>query len=120
MAARTHPDVVLMDLQLGDGMDGVTATRKLTAGEGPRVLVLTMLDTDADITRAIGRALFISEATVKTHLGRISSKLGRRPGRAQWRWPRSDGCCPDAGNMGGRGPRRSRADHHRGDAAHPV
>ncbi|WP_214324704.1 response regulator [Nonomuraea sediminis] len=146
MAARTHPDVVLMDLQLGDGMDGVTATRKLTEGEGPRVLVLTMFDTDADITRAIeagatgyllkaarpdelftaihsaasgrtalsapvadrllarmrsprpslsereheilghlarglsnraiGRALFISEATVKTHLGRIYGKLG--------------------------------------------
>ncbi|NUP76937.1 MAG: response regulator transcription factor, partial [Nonomuraea sp.] len=26
--------------------------------------------------RAIGRALFISEATVKTHLGRIYGKLG--------------------------------------------
>ncbi|MFJ9244958.1 response regulator [Streptomyces sp. NPDC101776] len=145
MAARVRPDVVLMDLQLGDGMDGVTATRKLTAGEGPRVLVLTMFDTDADITRAveagatgyllkaerpeelftaihsaasgrttlsapvadrlldrmrnprptlserereilgqlarglgnrdIARALFISEATVKTHLGRIYGKL---------------------------------------------
>ncbi|MFI6548073.1 response regulator [Streptomyces prunicolor] len=146
LAARVRPDVVLMDLQLGDGMDGVTATRKLTAGDGPRVLVLTMFDTDADITRAveagatgyllkaerpeelftaihsaasgrtalsapvadrlmarmrsahptlserereilgqlarglgnreIARALFISEATVKTHLGRIYGKLG--------------------------------------------
>jgi DNA-binding NarL/FixJ family response regulator len=148
MAARLKPDVVLMDLQLGDGMDGVTATRRLTSGgtEGPRVLVLTMFDTDADITRAvaagatgyllkaerpdelftairnaaagrtalsapvadrllaqlrsprpalsereheilgqlahglgnreIARALFISEATVKTHLGRIYTKLG--------------------------------------------
>lgn len=153
MAARLHPDVVLMDLQLGDGMDGVTATRRLTAagadGPGtplPRVLVLTMFDTDADISRAIeagatgyllkaerpdelfaairdaasgrtalsapvadrllaqlrsprpalserereilgqlahglgnreiARALFISEATVKTHLGRIYGKLG--------------------------------------------
>ena len=146
LAARIRPDVVLMDLQLGDGMDGVTATRKLTAGDGPRVLVLTMFDTDADITRAveagatgyllkaerpeelftaihsaasgrtalsapvadrlmarmrsphptlserereilgqlarglgnreIARALFISEATVKTHLGRIYGKLG--------------------------------------------
>ncbi|WP_405873988.1 response regulator [Streptomyces sp. NBC_00005] len=151
MAARVHPDVVLMDLQLGDGMDGVTATRHLTAGGeyaevAPRVLVLTMFDTDADITRAIeagatgyllkaerpdelfaaihsaasgrtalsapvadrllaqmrsprptlsdreheilgqlarglgnreiARALFISEATVKTHLGRIYGKLG--------------------------------------------
>lgn len=148
MAARLDPDVVLMDLQLDGGMDGVTATRRLTAGEGagPRVLVLTMFDTDADITRAIeagatgyllkaeqpeelftairdaasgrstlsapvadrlltrlrsprpalsareqdilaqlalglgnreiARALFISEATVKTHLGRIYGKLG--------------------------------------------
>jgi DNA-binding response OmpR family regulator len=49
-----------MDLQLGAGMDGVTATRHLSSGggedfgaPGPRVLVLTMFDTDADITRAI-------------------------------------------------------------------
>ncbi|MFJ9152560.1 response regulator [Streptomyces sp. NPDC102270] len=148
MAAHLNPDVVLMDLQLDDGMDGVTATRRLTAegSPGPRVLVLTMFDTDADITRAIeadatgyllkaeqpeelfsairdaasgrstlsapvadrlltrlrsprpalsareheilaqlgrglgnreiARALFISEATVKTHLGRIYGKLG--------------------------------------------
>ncbi|MBO8194659.1 response regulator transcription factor [Streptomyces oryzae] len=150
VAARVRPDIVLMDLQLGGGMDGVTATRRLSAREGeksgPRVLVLTMFDTDADVTRAIeagasgyllkaerpeelfaairnaasGRTalsapvadrvlaqlrsprpalsererdilqqlarglgnreiahvLFISEATVKTHLGRIYSKLG--------------------------------------------
>ncbi|MER6420273.1 response regulator transcription factor [Streptomyces sp. NPDC001137] len=146
MAARLHPDVVLMDLQLGAGMDGVTATRLLTAEGATRVLVLTMFDTDVDITRAIeagatgyllkaerpeelfaairsaafgrttlsapvadrllaqmrsprptlsareqdilgqlarglgnreiARALFISEATVKTHLGRIYGKLG--------------------------------------------
>ncbi|WTW49319.1 response regulator transcription factor [Streptomyces sp. NBC_00015] len=148
LAARLRPDVVLMDLQLDSGMDGVTATRRLTGGPeaGPRVLVLTMFDTDADITRAIeagatgyllkaerpdelfaairaaaagrtalsapvadrlltrlrsprptlsareheilaqlarglgnreiARALFISEATVKTHLGRIYNKLG--------------------------------------------
>ncbi|GAA4561329.1 response regulator transcription factor [Streptomyces collinus] len=147
MAARLRPDVVLMDLQLDGGMDGVTATRRLTEdGVGPRVLVLTMFDTDADVTRAIeagatgyllkaeqpdelftairnaasgrtalsppvadrlltrlrspcpalsprereilgqlarglgnreiARALFISEATVKTHLSRIYDKLG--------------------------------------------
>lgn len=148
LAARLHPDVVLMDLQLGEGIDGVEATRRITtAGENPpHVLVLTTYDTDADITRAIGagatgyllkaerpeelfaaihaaaagrttlsppvasrvmarmrgtrptltdreldilgqlarglgnrdiaRALFISEATVKTHLGRIYDKLG--------------------------------------------
>ncbi|MFJ2824489.1 response regulator [Streptomyces toxytricini] len=147
LAARLRPDVVLMDLQLGDGIDGVEATRRITAAPNPpHVLVLTTYDTDADITRAIGagatgyllkaerpeelfaaihaaaqgrttlsapvasrvmaamrgtrptltdreldilgqlarglgnrdiaRALFISEATVKTHLGRIYDKLG--------------------------------------------
>ncbi|PRH76846.1 DNA-binding response regulator [Streptomyces solincola] len=146
VAAKLRPDVVLMDLQLGSGIDGVEATRRITAGggPGPRVLVLTTYDTDADVTRAIGagatgyllkaerpeelfaaihaaalgratlsapvarragapsaapaltprerdilgqlarglgnreiaRALFVSEATVKTHLGRIYAKLG--------------------------------------------
>jgi DNA-binding NarL/FixJ family response regulator len=158
LAARLAPDVVLMDLQLGAGIDGVETTRRLTtgttatdttaAGSGrtPHVLVLTTYDTDADITRAIeagatgyllkaerpeelfaaihaaaqgrtalsgpvagrvmanlrkprpaltdrerdilaqlatglgnreiARALFISEATVKTHLRRIYDKLG--------------------------------------------
>ncbi|MEV0256163.1 response regulator transcription factor [Streptomyces sp. NPDC050732] len=148
LASKLAPDVVLMDLQLGDGIDGVEATRRITSATppAPHVLVLTTYDTDADITRAIeagatgyllkaerpeelfsaihaasrgrttlsppvasrvmarmrapqptltdrerdilgqlsqglgnreiARALFISEATVKTHLGRIYDKLG--------------------------------------------
>ncbi|MEU8470557.1 response regulator transcription factor [Streptomyces sp. NPDC029006] len=147
-SGRLAPDVVLMDLQLGEGIDGVETTRRLTAAPGPPpyVLVLTTYDTDADITRAIqagatgyllkaerpeelfaaihsaaqgrpalsapvatrvmaglrsprvsltgrerdilaqlarglgnrdiARALFISEATVKTHLRRIYDKRG--------------------------------------------
>ncbi|KUF19798.1 MULTISPECIES: response regulator [Streptomyces] len=182
LAGKLAPDVVLMDLQLGPGIDGVEATRRITGwgredggggngsgggsgsggdggsgggvgeegdgqgGGAPRVLVLTTYDTDADITRAIeagatgyllkaerpeelfaaihaaaqgrtalsppvasrvmarmrepqptltpreldilgrlaqgmgnreiARTLFISEATVKTHLGRMYEKLG--------------------------------------------
>jgi len=140
-------DVVLMDLRMGGGMDGVTATRRITdLDRSPPVLVLTTYDTDADIlaaveagatgymlkdsppeqlcaavrtaaqgrtalapdvatrlmdrlrsplptlsgreleilgllargmsNRAISRELFISEATVKTHLVHIFDKLG--------------------------------------------
>ncbi|SEB95019.1 DNA-binding response regulator, NarL/FixJ family, contains REC and HTH domains [Streptomyces misionensis] len=147
LARRTAPDVVLMDLQLGAGIDGVETTRRLRAAHpAPHVLVLTTYDTDADVTRAveagatgyllkaerpedlftaihaaakgrpalsppvagrvlsrlrdprpaltprerdilaqlaqglpnhaIARALYISEATVKTHLRRVYDKLG--------------------------------------------
>ena len=139
-------DVVLMDLQMGSGMDGVTATKRIRAAGGPPVLILTTYDSDADIlaavdagaagymlkdaapkeirnavtaaaegrtalapqvagrllgqlrspetslsprelellelladgmaNRAMARQLFISEATVKTHLVHIYEKLG--------------------------------------------
>lgn len=46
-------DVVLMDLQMGAGMDGVTATRKIRQVGGPPVLILTTYDTDADILAAV-------------------------------------------------------------------
>ncbi|MEV0051992.1 response regulator transcription factor [Saccharopolyspora shandongensis] len=144
--AGTEVDIVLMDLQMPTGMDGVTATRRITAEGGPPVLVLTTYDSDADIltaveagatgymlkdappeelcqavwlaasgqtalapgvaarllghlrrpqpalspreveilqllaqglsNRALSKALFISEATVKTHLVHIYDKLG--------------------------------------------
>ena len=54
-AARLRPDVVLMDLQLGTGLHGAEATRRITSA-GPRpphVLVLTTFDSDSDILAAI-------------------------------------------------------------------
>ncbi len=49
-----RPDVVLMDLNLGSGPGGVSATAALRArSHPPRVLVLTTYDTEADILAAI-------------------------------------------------------------------
>lgn len=47
-------DVVLMDLRLGDGADGVSATSEIRAlPNPPRVLILTTYETDTDILRAV-------------------------------------------------------------------
>ncbi|MDJ0458175.1 response regulator transcription factor [Arthrobacter sp. NQ7] len=145
---REHaPDVVVMDLAMGPGMDGIGAIRQIRdLSRGQAVLVFTTYDSDADIVRAVdsgamgyllkdaapeeifaairgavqgrsvmsppvasrlfqqlrnpeevltpreaellsllteglsnrelGQRLFISEATVKTHLAHIYSKLG--------------------------------------------
>ncbi|MEC4020894.1 response regulator transcription factor [Streptomyces sp. H27-D2] len=49
-----RPDVVLMDLQMGAGMHGVEATRRITAlPDPPAVLILTTYNTDADILAAV-------------------------------------------------------------------
>ncbi|WP_314675541.1 response regulator transcription factor [uncultured Rhodococcus sp.] len=141
------PDLVMMDLDMGTGMHGAEAIKRLRSdGVDIPVLVFTTYDTDADVVRAVdagaigyllkdstpdeifgavrgavagrsvlsptvasrlvqqmqrpqealtaresellsllaegmtnrelGKALFISEATVKTHLGHIYAKLG--------------------------------------------
>ena len=54
VAGSARPDVVLMDLHLGPGLDGAEATRQLVALEHPpHVLVLTAYESEADILRAI-------------------------------------------------------------------
>ena len=51
---RVRPDVVLMDLHLGAGMNGAEATERLLAlPHPPRVIVLTTYDSDSDILPAI-------------------------------------------------------------------
>ena len=54
LAAHLHPDVVLCDLRLGAGMDGVETTAALRAQDpAPAVIILTTFDRDAEILGAI-------------------------------------------------------------------
>lgn len=54
LAAHLHPDVVLCDLRLGDGLNGIQTTAELRALDpAPAVLILTTFDRDAEILGAI-------------------------------------------------------------------
>ncbi|MFB9732483.1 response regulator [Ornithinimicrobium kibberense] len=85
-AAALRPDVVLCDLRLGQGPDGVAVTRALRARSSPpAVLILTTYDHDADLVRAVeaGAAGYLLKdaqpavlvATIET-AGRGGSVLG--------------------------------------------
>jgi len=55
LASRLHPDVVMMDLSMPGGLDGVEATRRIVAaGTRTRVVVLTSFGEDSHVLDAIG------------------------------------------------------------------
>lgn len=54
LASHLRPDVVLCDLRLGNGIDGIETTAALRALDpAPAVLILTTFDRDAEILGAI-------------------------------------------------------------------
>jgi DNA-binding NarL/FixJ family response regulator len=54
LARHLHPDVMLCDLRLGEGMDGVQITREVRELDpAPAVVILTTFDRDAEILGAV-------------------------------------------------------------------
>lgn len=54
LASALQPDIVLMDIRLGPGIDGLEATRRIVAlGLGCRVLMLTLHDMPAYVREAL-------------------------------------------------------------------
>ncbi len=101
LAARLVPQVVLMDLQLGEGIDGVEATRRITAAPGaPHVLVLTTYDAGP------GAAAHRTGAGDPGPAGAGPGKPGDRPRAVHQRGDGEDPSGPDLRQVGRRNPSR--------------
>ena len=88
LVAARRPDVVLMDVQLGAGEDGLSATARITAAHpGTRVIVLTTFGRPGYLRRAMeaGAVGFIvkdapADRLVEAHPPRPSWSPGCRSG----------------------------------------
>lgn len=75
-------DVVVMDLQMGAGMNGVEATRRITADYDLPVLILTTFDTQADIVAAMGAGAtgyLLKDAPSETVQQAVLDAAARKP-----------------------------------------
>lgn len=79
LAARLAPDIVLMDVRLGDGIDGLEATRRIVAqGLPSRVIMLTLHETPAYVREALsaGAAGYVlKEAAIEELRGAIDQVM---------------------------------------------
>lgn len=75
-------DVVVMDLQMGPGMNGVEATRRITVDYDLPVLILTTFDTQADIVAAMGAGAtgyLLKDAPSETVQHAVLDAAARKP-----------------------------------------
>lgn len=101
LCAAVAPDVVLCDLRLGEGPDGVDVTRTLmTRPDPPAVVILTTFDHDADIVRAVeagAAGYLLKDAPPQEIVEALVRAAGAKPCCGPIRPPGSCGPCASSG-----------------------